>query len=261
MSAWAPGRKPPRAVSFALSLLLFARLAGAELAFEVVGELPHDPDAFTQGLLFHDGYFFESTGLYRRSSLRQVEPETGRILRERRLPDDLFGEGLTLSRGRLVQLTWKSHRGFEYDLDTFEPIREFGYPTEGWGITSTATHLIMSDGSARLFFLDPHSFAAVGDVLVRDDHGPVTGLNELEYARGRIFANVFESARIVAIDPESGEVTSTVDLGRLVDRQKLRQSTPVGVLNGIAYDAARDLFFLTGKNWANAYEVRFFGDI
>lgn len=230
------------------------------LPYEVTNVYPHDPQAFTQGLILHEGFFYEGTGLYGASSLRRVEVTSGRVVQLRRLPASLFGEGLTVLGERVIQLTWKSRRGFVYARRSFMPLAEFGYPTEGWGLTHDEQHLIMSDGSATLYFLDPGSFARQRVVNVHDERGPVSRLNELEYINGRVFANVYRSDRIVIIDPSSGRVTASLLLDALVQRER-RVSSKAGVLNGIAYDAKSDRIFVTGKNWSNLYQLRLLEDL
>ena len=228
-------------------------VAAPVYGFRIVNAYPHDPTAFTQGLAFADNQLYEGTGLYGRSSLRQVELETGRVLREHRLPDALFGEGVTFSRGHLVQLTWQAHLGLVFDPNTFVLVRTFHYPTEGWGITSDGELLIMSDGSAKLHFLEPKKFRRVRQVLVHDDQRPITNLNELEYVRGEVYANVWQTDHIARIDPNSGRVLGWIDLtGLLADAQR-QPSTDV--LNGIAYDAVGDRLFVTGKLWPTLFEI------
>ncbi len=221
--------------------------------YRVVNTYPHDRAAFTQGLVFHDGLLYESTGLEGQSTLRQVELETGRVLRRYDLPPHLFGEGLALAGRRLVQLTWRSHLGFVYDLDSFEVQRSFSYPTEGWGLTYDGQQFIMSDGTATLRFLDPESLAETGRVEVRGDRGPVTWLNELEYVEGEVYANVWQTNLIARIDPRTGRVTGWIDLTGLLGPEEDGQ--PVDVLNGIAYDAGQGRLFVTGKWWPKLFEI------
>ena len=223
------------------------------LSFKVVNSYPHDPKAFTQGLLYHDGFLYESTGLKGQSSLRKVELETGKILRTHNLNPALFGEGLALWKEQLVQLTWHAGTAFIYDIDTFGLQRTITYSGQGWGLTSDNTSFILSDGSATLRFLDPQTFREVRRVRVTDAGLPVNHLNELEYIRGEIFANIWMENRIARIDPQSGNVISWINLNSLVPPEH-RNSTEA-VLNGIAYDASMDRIFVTGKRWPRLYEL------
>lgn len=222
-------------------------------SYEVVNTYPHDPDAFTQGLIFQDGIFYEGTGLRGQSSLRKVDPQTGQVLQMIRLADQYFGEGITIFGDKLYQLTWQSNIGFVYDKDSFERLAEFKYPTEGWGLTHDGSRLIMSDGTSNLYFLDPETLTEIGRVSVRDGNSPVSRLNELEYIEGEVWANVWQTDNIVRIDPDSGQVLAWVNLSNLLDRSQLTQR--VDVLNGIAYDAAGDRLFVTGKWWPHLFEI------
>jgi glutamine cyclotransferase len=222
--------------------------------YEVVSVYPHDPEAFTQGLLYNQEFLYEGTGLTGRSSLRKVDLETGSVLKIRELDPQLFGEGITLYKDRIIQITWQSHRGFVYDKDTFELLEEFTYPTEGWGITFDGRYLVMSDGTAALHFLDPETFQEVKNIEVHDDSGPVTKLNELEFVKGRIYANVWLTDTIIMIDPETGEVEGWIDLEGLLSSQGFTQQADV--LNGIAYDSQGDRLFVTGKLWPYLFEIK-----
>lgn len=256
-------KRLPRTPAIWLSLaLLFAAGCGrtgsathpvVEYTYRVVDARPHDPQAFTQGLLFHDGFFYESTGLNGRSTLRKVDPATGEVLKKLNLPAEYFGEGLALLGNRLYQLTWRSGKGFVYDLASFTPVREFAFSGEGWGLTTDGRSLILSDGTAQLRFLDPDSFAVTRTVTVTHEGYPVTQLNELEYIDGEIFANLWQSSRIVRIAPESGRVTGIIDLTNLLPANDRRPDTDV--LNGIAYDPATRRLFVTGKNWPRLFEI------
>ncbi|HOZ46781.1 MAG TPA: glutaminyl-peptide cyclotransferase [Candidatus Hydrogenedentes bacterium] len=224
------------------------------VTYHVVNTFPHDPEAFTQGLLFHEGVLYESTGLYNESSLRRVALETGEILAQHRLSNEMFGEGLALWQDRLFQLTWKESTAFVYDRTTLEPMGQFHYPGEGWGLTSDGKRLIMSDGTATLRFLDPETFGETGRVLVRASGQPVTRLNELEYVRGEILANVWRTDRIARISPKSGKVLAWIDLKGLPNERGTLSSTDV--LNGIAYDEPNDRLFVTGKRWPKLFEIQ-----
>jgi glutaminyl-peptide cyclotransferase len=225
-----------------------------QMTYEVIKAYPHDPGAFTQGLIYRDGFLYESTGHYNQSTLRKVELETGTVLRKRHLDSQYFGEGLTEWKGRLIQLTWREQTGFIYDMDDFSLIGDFTYPTEGWGLTHDGRHLIMSDGSHYLHFLDPENFMTIRRMPVTDRGRPVTRINEMAYIRGEVFANIWETDRIVRIDPTSGDVTGWIDLTGLLPR---RERTPdTDVLNGIAYDAKNNRLFVTGKRWPYLYEIK-----
>ena len=222
--------------------------------YRIVNVYPHDPEAFTQGLIYQDGCLYESTGLYGRSSLRQVELSTGKVLRSRLMPIFYFGEGLAAWGDHLIQLTWKSHTGFVYDRDNFQTLSTFSYSGEGWGITRVASSLVMSDGSDTLRFLDPNTLEETRVLKVHDGLHPVRELNELEYIKGEIFANVWRTNLIARISPETGEVLGWVDLTGL--RGSLDSAGKEDVLNGIAYDARNDRIFVTGKLWPKLFEIQ-----
>jgi len=221
--------------------------------YRVVYSFPHDPEAFTQGLAFEDGFFYEGTGLRGKSSLRQVVLETGAVTRMVTLEDDYFGEGIAIVGDRIIQLTWRSQAGFVYDKHTFERIGQFTYPTEGWGLTYDGNRLIMSDGSSYLYFLDPNTFDRTGQVQVTDPDGPVTRLNELEYIDGEIYANIWKTDRIARIDPDTGDVLAWVELEGLPAPED--RTGGEDVLNGIACDPAGNRLFVTGKLWPRVYEI------
>ena len=221
--------------------------------YKIVNTFPHDQQAYTQGLAFDNGVLYEGTGGYGSSVLRRVDLASGSVLQEYRLPANYFGEGITLCGDTLVQLTWQSHAGFVYDKNSFKQLREFSYPTEGWGITYDGSHIIMSDGSSRLYFLNPENFNTTGYIEAHDKNGPVNMLNELEYVGGRIFANVWTTDKIVILDPADGSVTGWLDLSGL--REKGRFNSSVDVLNGIAYDAKSNRMFVTGKLWPILFEI------
>lgn len=253
-AVWLPGFDPGRGG------LLYAqrsRIRGSRLPVydvAVVREFPHDPGAFTQGLTFSHRYLYESTGLTGKSSLRRVELETGRVDKFKPLPGIVFGEGLTAWADKLIVLTWRTGVGFVFDRESFEQEGEFTYPTEGWGITHDGRELIMSDGSARLYFLDPETFSETRRIEVRDDTGAVTRLNELEFIKGEIFANIWCEDVIARISPDTGQVRGWIDLRGLRDR--LGHSHSAEVLNGIAYDAQGDRILVTGKLWPKLFEIR-----
>ncbi len=227
------------------------------LRVSVHATYPHARDAFTQGLLFEDGWLYESTGLEGRSSLRRVELETGRVDMSTRLPDDVFGEGLAALDSRLVQLTWVSGRAFVYDLESMLPQHELSYEGEGWGLCYDGERLVMSDGSHVLQLRDPETFERIGEVEVRRDGVPVDQLNELECVGGDIYANIWLSSRIARIDARSGEVTAMIDTDGILSREGLGDLSGIDVLNGIAHVPERDRFLITGKLWPWLFEVTF----
>jgi glutamine cyclotransferase len=222
--------------------------------YEIIRSYPHDPEAFTQGLAWHDGRLFESTGRYGRSSLREVELATGRVLRRAALDPGLFGEGIAVVGDRIVQLTWQDRQAFARDRDTFALRVTFAYPGEGWGLTWDGRRLIMSDGSATLYFRDPETFAELGRIEVTDAGAPVTRLNELEMIGNEVWANIWGSERIARIDPASGRVTGWIDLEGLTPAAA--PGHPIDVLNGIAWDAADKRLFVTGKLWPRLFAIR-----
>ena len=221
--------------------------------YQVIRTYPHDPQAFTQGLVYADGGFYEGTGLHGRSSLRKVEPATGRVLQQVDLPPAYFGEGITVFGNRIIQITWQSQVGFVYDKATFRLLKQFRYAHEGWGITHDGKRLIMSDGTSILHILDPHDFRELGRLQVYDDRGTVMGLNELEYIKGEIYANIWPTDRVVIINPHSGRVKASLNFSGLLSEN---ESQNVDVLNGIAYDEREDRLFITGKLWPKVFEVK-----
>jgi glutamine cyclotransferase/nitroreductase len=223
--------------------------------FKVVNTYPHDPKAFTQGLIYRDGVLYESTGLTNQSTLRKVELATGRVLQQTKLDDKYFAEGLTEFNGRLLQLTWKDGLGFVYDRATLAFRESFKYYGEGWGLTHDGVRLILSDGEASsgLRFLDPVSFVETGHVVVKDQGQPVGELNELEFVRGEVYANIWQTDRIARINPATGEVVGWIDLTGLLSPA---DHAGADVLNGIAYDAATNRLFVTGKLWPKLFEIQ-----
>ena len=221
--------------------------------YQVVHTYPHDPRAFTQGLQYLDGVLYEGTGQVGQSSIRRVELETGKVLQKRDVPPPHFGEGITVWKDELIELTWKSNVAFVYDKKTFDPRRTFKYAGEGWGLTQDATNLYMSDGTDELRVLDPATFVERRRIKVTSAGAPLQELNQLEWVKGEIFANVWMTDRIARIAPASGKVVGYVDLRGLLSASE-RGSTDV--LNGIAYDAARDRLFVTGKWWPKLFEIK-----
>ena len=223
--------------------------------YQIVHSYPHDPRAFTQGLLYLDGHLYESTGLNGRSSIRMVDINTGRVLQKYDLPSDQFGEGLTDWGSTLVQLTWQAHKGFVYDRFSFALVKTFSYQGEGWGLTHDEHQLIMSDGTSYLRFLDPKTFQETRRIHVTMPNGQgIEDLNELEYVRGEIYANIWHSNRIARISPKTGKLLGWIDLTGLRDQST--QADPDAVLNGIAYDAKDNRLFVTGKLWPKLYEIK-----
>ncbi|WP_299430750.1 glutaminyl-peptide cyclotransferase [uncultured Meiothermus sp.] len=222
--------------------------------FRVVNTFPHDPTAFTQGLIYHNGFLYEGTGLFGQSSIRKVELETGRVLQRHALAPRYFGEGITLFQNRFFQLTWRNQEGFIYDMN-LNPVGSFTYQTEGWGLTHDGQRLIMSDGSAQLFFLNPRTLRPERTLTVRAGGQPVQRINELEFIQGRIWANVWMTHRIAIINPQSGSVEAWLDLTGLALLAQARNRNPDAVLNGIAYDAQNNRLFVTGKLWPFLFEI------
>lgn len=225
-----------------------------DYTYKIIKVYSHDQTAFTQGLVFENGFLYESTGLHGRSTLRKVHLESGNILQLRQLPPHLFGEGLTIYDNKIIQLTWQSKTGFAYDKENFELLREFKYSTEGWGLTHNHKHLIMSDGTSKLRFLNPETFQEIGWINVNYKGKPVHKLNELQYIKGEIFANIWRMDYIARIAPETGQVIGWIKLNGLLS---LKDSlNPEAILNGIAYDQNCDRLFVTGKLWSKLFEIR-----
>lgn len=221
---------------------------------EVLQSWPHDPDAYTQGLLFQDGKLFESTGLVGKSSIREVDLTSGRVLRKKDLPEPYFGEGIAIVGNDLFEITWTSGAAFVYDAKTFEKKGQLKYEGEGWGLTTDGTSIVMSDGTAALRFRDPKTFAVTRSITVTDHGTPVPQLNELEWVKGEIWANVYQTDQIVRIDPATGTVTGWIDLAGLLPL--IDRTGKEDVLNGIAYEPKTDRYIVTGKLWPKLYEIR-----
>ena len=224
-------------------------------SYQVIHTYPHDSNAFTQGLIFLDGRLYESTGLNGKSSLRMVDLATGQVLQKYDLPAEYFGEGLTAWGSSLIQLTWQAHKALVYDRFSFSLQRTFEYAGEGWGLTHDKTRLILSDGTPYLRFFDPHTFKQIKRLRVIDESGhPVEKLNELEYVKGEIYANIWQTDEIVRISPRSGKILGRIDLSGIIDKREL--DSPDAVLNGIAYDPTGDRLFITGKLWPKLFEIK-----
>jgi glutamine cyclotransferase len=223
------------------------------LDVKLVRAYRHDPHAFTQGLEYYGGYLYESTGIAGQSTLRKVALETGEVIQKVNLPSQYFGEGLTIFHGKIYQLTWLSKKGFVYDLRSFRQLGEFPYDTEGWGLTHDDKSLIMSDGTNKIRYIDPVSFSVTRTIELYAAGEGVVNLNELEYVKGEIFANIWHSPRIARVDARSGQVLAWIDLTSIVSKE---QHADEAVLNGIAYDKAGDRLFVTGKNWSKLFEIK-----
>ena len=247
----------PLAFTLPLALCLFvssAASAQTKYTYRVVHAYPHDSNAFSQGLVYLNGHLYESTGLKGRSSLREEDLESGRILKYQAIPSRYFGEGLTNWGNTLVQLTWQAHTALVYDLNTFRFLRSYQYPYEGWGLAQDGKNLILSDGSSKLYFLDPTTFHEVRRITVTDHGSPVDQLNDLEYIHGEIYANIWHQNRIARIAPATGNIVGWIDLTGLLPPGSV--TDPEAVLNGIAYDSVHDRLFVTGKLWPKIFEIK-----
>ena len=225
--------------------------------YKVVTTYPHDRSAFTEGLVFEDGLLYEGTGLHGNTTLRRVKLETGEILQICKLPPPFFGEGVTIYGNKIIQLTWRSHIGFVYNKYNFKLLQKFNYPDEGWGITHDGKHLIMSDGTSMLHYLDPETFEEIYQIEVTANGIPVTGINELEYIQGEIYANIWKKELIARINPLTGQVVGWIDLKGILSPEN--HSETVDVLNGIAYDVKNERLFVTGKFWPKLFEIELVG--
>lgn len=226
----------------------------ALLGYEIVAELPHDPQAFTQGLILHNNQWIESTGGNGQTWLRRVEPATGKVLVQKNLAAEFFGEGVTELQGKIYQLSWKNQQGFVYDAKSLEWLKNFRYQGEGWGLTNDGSSLLMSNGTHKIQFIDPNSFRVQREIAVLWEGQPLLFLNELEFVEGEIFANIWHKDQIVRIDPNDGKVLGFIDLSN-IDQKDPRKDAE-HVLNGIAYDAVTRNLFVTGKCWSKIYQIR-----
>jgi len=228
-----------------------------EYTYEVVHSYPHDRTAFTEGLFYLDGFLYESTGIEGASSVRKVRLETGEVVQRHDLPSAYFGEGIIYWKDRLIQLTYKTEVGFVYNLSTFETERRFEYPGEGWAMTQDGKNIFMSDGTAQIRIWDPETLQELRRITVTDQGQPVPNVNELEWVKGEIYANIWETDRIARIDPATGRVVGWIDLaGLLSPNERLAGPEGTDVLNGIAYDAKGNRLFVTGKRWPKLFEIR-----
>ncbi|MDA4112733.1 MAG: glutaminyl-peptide cyclotransferase [Thaumarchaeota archaeon] len=220
--------------------------------YKVINVYPHDTNAFTEGLVYYNGFLYESTGLYGNSSLRRVDLDTGQVLQIHNLSSRYFGEGITIFNSEVIQLTWENNAGFVYDLNSFGLLQNFSYPDEGWGLTNNGTQLIMSDGTANLYFRNPQTFQRTGEITVHDGVTPVDGLNSLDYINGSVFANVWPTDRIAVINTGTGQVTAWIDLTGIQNMTGCH----CDVMNGIAYDAQNNRLFITGKMWPSVFQIQ-----
>lgn len=241
-----------------LACAMTLRAAVPIYGVEVVHTYPHDASAFTEGLFYLNGYLYESTGLKGHSTIRKVRLETGEVLRKIDIPAQYFGEGIVNWRGHLISLTWTSQVGFVFDLDTFALQRQFHYAGEGWALTRNDRHIIMSDGTPELRFLDPQTLQETGRTQVTLDGKPLRNVNELEWVKGEIYANIWQTNSIVRIDPATGHVVGIINLAGLLKASDIAPGQ-TDVLNGIAYDAKKDRLFVTGKNWPKLFEIKLRG--
>lgn len=233
-----------------------------EYSYEIVKTFNHDPSAFTQGLIYYNGSLYEGTGGSKArgdnfySSLRKVDLDTGKVEKKFDLADDYFGEGITIMNDKIYQITWREMTGFVYDLNDFKLLKEFRYSGEGWGLTNDGKNLIMSDGTHVIRFMDPENFQTIRTITVLNENGrPQMNINELEYIKGEIWANIWETGDIIRIDPSNGKILGRIDFEKLMD-ETMDKSPTADVLNGIAYDAQNDRIFITGKKWNKLYEVK-----
>lgn len=253
----------PKYRHYVLTILFVTALAGIaggnpgekvpHYTYKIVHIYPHDTGAFTQGLVYADGVLYEGTGQKGESSIRKVDIKTGTVLQFHQLPSQYFGEGVAVYGDRIVQLTWQSNTGFIYDRNSFLPMEQFYYASEGWGLTHDGERLIMSDGTSTIYFLDPLTFEETGSLQIRDGGKPVEHLNELEFINGEVYANVWPGDSIAIFSPQSGEVTGWIDLSGLLNARDRQARTDV--LNGIAYDAENRRLFVTGKYWPKLFEI------
>jgi glutamine cyclotransferase len=257
------GRKSIKAVAYKSKnkpqtitrfVIVYSDAAPKRNSYRVINSYPHDKDAFTQGLVYENGVFYEGTGQVGNSWLRKVEPETGKVLFQLSLDSPLFGEGIAVLGDRIFQLTWESKVGFIYNKTTLKQISKFYYQTEGWGLTTVGDKLVMSDGSNILYLMDPDQFSIISKIEVYDNEKKVDQLNELEYINGEIWANIWMTDLIARIDPSSGRVIAYIDLKGIITDKEI--DTKVNVLNGIAFDKAGNRIFVTGKNWPKLFEIR-----
>ncbi|MFC2114984.1 glutaminyl-peptide cyclotransferase [Bacteroidota bacterium] len=242
-----------------LNIVLMSDIIPGNLPYRIENTWPHDAGAYTQGLVYEDGYLYEGTGQWRESSLRKTEIRTGDAVRMRNLPDDVFGEGITILDNKIYQLTYKSQVGFVYEKESFNRIQKVYYQNkEGWGLTHDGHNLIMSDGTHRIYYMDPEYFTELKQIEVYNDKGPMSRLNELEYIDGRIFANIYGEEKIVIIDPESGRVTGILNMKGILPEGD--RHSRIDVFNGIAWNPEQRVLYVTGKYWPKLFEISLQGE-
>ena len=257
------GRKSVKTVAYSKGniqtitrfVIIYSDVAPETYYYKLIHTYPHDTEAFTQGLFYDNGKLYEGTGQEAGSSLREVELETGKVLRQHNLESSLFGEGITLYKNRIYQVTWRSKVGFIYEKATFSVVNRIYYQTEGWGLTTASDRIVMSDGTNVLYFFEPEMFTVSSRIEVYDNEKKVDQLNELEYINGEIWANIWQTDLIARIDPVSGKVNSYIDLSAIFPQSK-RGGTGADVLNGIAFDQESGRIFVTGKRWPKLYEIK-----
>jgi glutaminyl-peptide cyclotransferase len=237
-----------------IAAVLAAAAQTPEYGYQVIHAYPHDPNAFTQGLEFRAGFLYESTGLKGRSSVRKEKLETGQVLQQIDIDPQYFGEGITVLNQQIIELTWQSQTGFVYEQASFRRLRTFNYPGEGWGLANDGQNIYMSDGSAQIRIWDPVTLQEKRRITVRDRGQPVLNLNELEFVRGEIYANVWQTDRIVRFSPADGRVLGWIDLAGILSPAD--RTEQVDVLNGIAYDVLGNRLFVTGKLWPKLFEIK-----
>lgn len=250
VSAYSKGKE----ITDQFAIRLVSDIVPKSLNYKLVKVYPHDKNAYTQGLFYYNGFLHEATGLEGQSSLRKVKLETGDVVKSYQLPNNVFGEGIALYKDWIVQITWQSHVGYVYDKETFNLIKKFEYPTEGWGIVTIADQLVMSDGTENLYFLEPNNFSEVKRMQVYDNEGPVDNINEMEFIDGVIYANIYRTDKIAQIDPATGKVLAYVNLKNLLPETDKYDG--IDVLNGIAYDKKANRLFVTGKKWPKLFEIK-----
>ncbi len=236
-----------------INVVLFSDIIPVTNGFKIINAYPHDIMAYTQGLLYENGFIYEATGIKEESTLRKVKLESGEILQSITVPGNIFGEGITIFNNKIIQLSWQSNIGYIYEKETFKLIGKFNYYTEGWGLTNDGTNLIMSDGTHNLYFLDTHTYSQIKKIEVFDNNGIVNNLNELEYINGEIFANIYLKDIIARIDPVTGKVLAYINLKNILSKKEYKDNTDV--LNGIAYDYINKRLFVTGKKWPKMFEI------
>lgn len=250
VTSFGSGKQPATITRF---MIVYSDVPPLKYSYKVVHTYPHDRQAFTQGLFYYKGILYEGTGQETGSSLREVELETGKVLRLHNLDASLFGEGITLYKDRIYQVTWEDKVGFVYDRESFNLINKIYYPTQGWGLTTIGDKIVLSDGTNVLYFYEPEMFTVVSRIEVFDDRNAVDSLNELEFINGEIWANIWMTDRIARIDPQTGKVNGYVDLSGLLKESDKNPDTDV--LNGIAWDNEGGRLFVTGKRWPKLFEI------